>query len=321
MELGKIIDVPLRELWPGEATDFTPWLSKNLHILSETIGIDLELESTEVSAGDFSADIIAREISTNKIVVIENQFGNTDHRHLGQIITYASVLGAEIVVWIAENIRAEHKAAIEFLNRNLKESLQLFALEAKTIKIDASKPAFILDSICFPLEMPRASKANQNETNETKEKYRTFFQGLIDALREKYRFTNARAGQPQNWYTFASENSKIYKYSACFSLNSRIRVEIYIDCGSKEKNEAILDGLYASKDDIENELGYELSWEQLPTKRACRIALYRDGDIDAESETLNDIQNWAIANLLKFKSIFPRRIESTLGSLRESNEF
>ena len=139
-------------------------------------------------------------------------------------------------------------------------------------------------------------------------------------MREKHRFTNARAGQPQNWYTFASENSRIFKYSACFALNSRIRVEIYIDCGSKEKNEAILDGLYVSKDEIEKDIGFELSWEQLPTKRACRIALYRDGDIDSDSETLNEIQNWAITNLLKFKSIFPRKIESALDSLRETHE-
>ena len=78
MELGKVQNVVLRELWPGEATHFTPWLAQNLDLLADKLGMDLELESTEAVAGDFSADIIARDLSTSKLVVIENQFGSTD---------------------------------------------------------------------------------------------------------------------------------------------------------------------------------------------------------------------------------------------------
>lgn len=152
LELGAIENLPLKELWSGEATHFTPWLSQNLHVLAQKLGMDLELETTEASAGDFAADIIARDLSTNHLVVIENQFGNTDHRHLGQLITYSSVLGAGVVVWIAENIRSEHKSAIDFLNQNLKESLRLYALEASVIRIDNSKPAFVLSVISRPTE-------------------------------------------------------------------------------------------------------------------------------------------------------------------------
>lgn len=139
MDLGTIHPVALKELWSGEATHFTPWLAEHLDVLGEKLGMDLELESTEASAGDFSADIVARDLSTNKLVVIENQYGSTDHKHLGQLITYASVLGAGVVVWIAETIRPEHKSAMDFLNQNLKESLGLFAVKASAIRIDTSK--------------------------------------------------------------------------------------------------------------------------------------------------------------------------------------
>ena len=57
-------------------------------------------------------------------------------------------------------------------------------------------------------------------------KYRSFFQGLIDELKQTYKFTNAKTGQPQNWYTFASENSKVFKYSVSFSQGSRVRVPV-----------------------------------------------------------------------------------------------
>ena len=115
--------------------------------------MDLELESIETSAGDFSADIVARDLSTNRLVVIENQYGGTDHKHLGQLITYASVLGAGAVVWIAETLRPEHKSAMDFLNQNLKEGLRLYAVEASAVRIDDSKPAFVLTVISMPSEV------------------------------------------------------------------------------------------------------------------------------------------------------------------------
>lgn len=306
MDFGKIENIALREMWPGEATHFTPWLAKNLDILSDKLGMDLELESTEVGAGDFSADIIARDLSTNKVVVIENQFGGTDHRHLGQVITYSSVLTADVVVWIAESIRPEHKTAIDFLNQNLKEGLQLYAVEASVIKIDNSKPAFALTVVSMPTEAPSVAGDRTQQTSETKDKYKAYFQGLIDELRESHRFTNARAGQPQNWYTFSSENSRLFRYSTSFAQGGRVRVEVYIDCGDKEKNDRTFQCLESKKESIEKEYGAPLTWESLDSKRACRVAIYTDGDIDADSEELSEIRKWTVENLLKFKAVFPK---------------
>ncbi|MBI2839756.1 MAG: DUF4268 domain-containing protein [Acidobacteria bacterium] len=308
MELGSIQTVALKELFPGEATHFTPWLAQNLEMLGKKLGMDLELESTEASAGDFSADIVARDLSTNKLVVIENQYGGTDHKHLGQLITYASVLGAGAVVWIAETMRPEHKSAMDFLNQNLKESLGFYAVEASAIRIDESKPALVLTVISMPSEASVVPDISP-EPSEAKERYRTYFQSLIDELRETHKFTNARTGQPQNWYTFASENSKVYRYSTSFAQGGRVRVEVYIDCGDKAKNEQIFDCLLQHKEEIEAALRCELSWERLESRRACRIAVYRDGDIDADSETLADIKNWTIQNLLKFKAVFPAKFQ------------
>ena len=308
MDLGTIHAVALKELWTGEATHFTPWLAKNIDTLGNKLGMDLELESTEAAAGDFSADIIARDLSTNKLVVIENQYGSTDHRHLGQIITYASVLGAGAVVWIAETVRPEHKSAVDFLNQNLKEGLSLFAIEASAIRIDDSKPAFILNVVSMPVEVPLVAEVAP-APSETKERYRAFFQSLIDELRENHQFTNARSGQPQNWYTFASDNSKLYKYSTSFARGGRVRVEIYIDSGDKAKNEQLFDCLHERKSEIEIALGFNLEWERLDSSRACRIAVYRDGEIEADSELLADIRNWTVENLLKFKKVFPAKVQ------------
>lgn len=47
--LGSMSRVELREAWKDEAMDFTLWLAieANLKMLGDTLGLDLELETTE----------------------------------------------------------------------------------------------------------------------------------------------------------------------------------------------------------------------------------------------------------------------------------
>jgi hypothetical protein len=287
-------------------------IAANLELVSDKLGLELELESVESAAGDFSADIVAIDVATNRRVIIENQYGGTDHRHLGQILTYSSVLNASIVIWIAETIRSEHKSAIDFLNHNLRQTLQVFALEANIIRIDNSKPAFGLKVVCMPADASSLAGSNSSEATETQEKYRSYFQSLLDELRNVHKFTNAKAAQPQNWYTFTSDNSKVYKYSTSFAQGRRVRAEVYIDTGDKLRNEAIFDELYAKRQEIEAAYGATLEWEKLEAKRACRIAIYIDGDIDVDSEKLAEIKKWAVANLLKMKQVLPPYLESAI---------
>ena len=92
--VDRLVPVPIRKVWQDEARDLTPWLAGNIEALSEALGIDLELEGTEVRVGPFSADLVLRNANTGKRVVVENMMTNTDHDHLGKVITYAAGLEA-----------------------------------------------------------------------------------------------------------------------------------------------------------------------------------------------------------------------------------
>jgi len=119
--LGKFEEVKdIRTIWPHEARDFTKWLAEdeNLSTLSEAIGIDIILEEVESSVGRYNVDLYATEDDTGRKIIIENQLEETNHDHLGKLLTYASGKGAEIIIWIVKRSRDEHKQAIEWLNRN-----------------------------------------------------------------------------------------------------------------------------------------------------------------------------------------------------------
>jgi hypothetical protein len=103
VNFGKLECVDVRTCWLDEARDFTPWLAtpEGIALLSDSIGMELTVENTEVPVGPYAADILARDLTTDAYVVIENQLEKTDHDHFGKALTYAAVLGASTVIWIA----------------------------------------------------------------------------------------------------------------------------------------------------------------------------------------------------------------------------
>ncbi|MBL8848734.1 MAG: hypothetical protein JNG89_03580, partial [Planctomycetaceae bacterium] len=143
IKLAELQRVELREAWTNEATDFTPWLAleTNIRLLSEAIGIDLEVEAQEKSVGPFSADILCKDRATSNWVLIENQLEKTDHTHLGQLMTYAAGLKAVTIVWIASRIRDEHRAALDWLNEITDGAFNFFGLEVELWRIADSPPA------------------------------------------------------------------------------------------------------------------------------------------------------------------------------------
>lgn len=306
---GVLNKVGLREIWPHEASDFTPWLAENIDELGKALGMDLELIEQEASVGDFSLDILAKDLGTSRTVIVENQLTQTDHDHLGKLITYAAGFDASIVIWVSDSIREEHRQAMDWLNQRTDSETSFFGVVVEVIKIDDSKPAFNFKLVASPNEWQKNKKRQTQRTSvSTKgEKYQNYFQNLIDDLRDIHRFTSAKAGQPQNWYSFSSGVSGI-TYGANFSQGGKARAELYIDLGDHEKNKYVFDQLFNMKGEIEDSLGQEISWERLDNKRASRLALYIDGSIEESDSELEKVKNWHIEQLLKLKAALGKKI-------------
>ena len=144
-DLGELKLLNVRFKWTNEATEFTPWLAEedNLSRLGLALGLELELENTEVSVGPYSADILAKDIGNGKYVIIENQLEKTDHDHLGKAITYASFLDATAIVWIASDFTDEHKKALDWLNDHTSEELSFYGVKLELWQIENRDLRFV----------------------------------------------------------------------------------------------------------------------------------------------------------------------------------
>ena len=311
LDLATIQRVELRDVWSNEAAEFTPWLAENMSVLGEALGMELEVEAQEAPVGSYSLDILARD-GNGRQVVIENQLEATDHDHLGKLLTYAAGFDANVIVWIARNFRDEHREALDFLNRRTGEDTEFFGIEVELWQIDDSRLAPYFKPIVTPNKWRKQTVSDARKSgniSERNERYRGFYQKLIDTLREEHRFTNARKAQPDNWYLFSSKSRQGVQYGTTFDSRGRSRVELYIDTTDRDWNKQLFDRLEERKGDLESQFGETLEWERLDDKRVSRIAVVRPGSIDDGEETLAEIRAWMVERLLKFKQVFGPRLD------------
>lgn len=220
------------------------------------------------------------------------------------------------MIWIAEEVRDEHRQAMEWLNQKTDTETQFFAVVLEVLQIDDSKPALDFKLIVSPNEWQKSKKQNlPTNPPSRQEKYQSYFQSLIDELREKYKFTGARAGQPQNWYAFSSGIQSGIYYDTRFAQGSKVLAGISIYQKLCKNRIALFDALESRKAEIESNFGSLLEWNRTEEQQISSLAVYRDGNIESPDSELEAIREWHIENLLKLKEVFQPEIEKALETL------
>lgn len=303
INLGKLREIKdLRKVWPHEALDFTPWLAEddNLALLADAVGLEITLDETESSVGDFNVDIFATETGTDKKIIIENQLEDTNHDHLGKLITYASGKSADIIIWIVKRARAEHRAAIEWLNNHTDENIAFFLVEIKLYQIGDSNIAVKFEVVEKPNDWAKEIKRNTSNRPTLQARYEYWLAFNEHAFKNNSfaKAFNKRKPNTDHWMNFSVGSS------ACSISVSQIRkynyviVEWYI---SDDKE--LYHRFYENKNVIEKEMGIQLEWNELPEKKASRILTYKTVDFE-NKETWPEQFEWIMEVAMKMKKAF-----------------
>lgn len=216
VKLGKLQEVDIRKVWTHEQYDFSKWLSaeENIQELGNTLNLSLTDIETEKFVGSYRCDILCRDEITGKVVLIENQLEQTNHDHLGKILTYASGLDASVVVWVVASARDEHASAIEWLNKHTDDSISFFLIEIHAYKIGNSEPAPQFKIIEQPNDFAKAVKriAQDKGMNESQSYRLEFWTQFNDILEQRGRPFNKRKATTDAWYSIAIGSSECQIY-------------------------------------------------------------------------------------------------------------
>lgn len=278
IDLGNLKKIDPRDKWPNESSNFTPWLADYLDDLGNTLGLELEFENTEVAVGPYLADILAKDSGTNKYVVIENQLEKTNHDHLGKCITYASVLDASAMIWIATDFTDEHKKALDWLNDHTSDDISFYGVTLELWQIDDSKPAVRFNVTSKPAGIVRQTTVTKRleELTETKKLQLDFWTKFREKLLETRKVPSVQSARPQYWYDVSLGRSGVNLSNTANTYDNKIGVRAYI---SNRVADAVLPQLMDMRDNIEKEIGAQLEWNPNPENRDKIIRLLRDADL------------------------------------------
>lgn len=276
VNLGRLQKVELRDAWPHEATNFTPWLAEpeNLELLGETLGLELAVEAVEAPVDSFSADILAKDIATDRWVLIENQLEQTDHTHLGQILTYAAGLDAETIVWIAKDFRDPHRAAIDYLNRISSSEFNFFGVQVELFRIGDSAFAPSFNIVAKPNGWSKELSAKANDHGALSglhEEWRRYWTGFLKVAAEKG-LKVARKTPPSEGWCRIEQLKGGDPSAAIWAHWSKTKLRVLVWLQGEHRLEQF-DALFDDKAGIEKSAGDLLVWDRMESKKSSFIAL------------------------------------------------
>lgn len=295
IQLGKLERVNVRDVWKGEAQDFTPWLCKpeNISILSDAVGLDLEVQKAEFRIGEFRLDILAKVKGTEEVVVIENQFWKTDHTHLGQLLTYAAGVGqgggAKTVIWLAESFAEPHRSALDWLNRVTDPGIRFFGIEIELWRIGQSDPAPRFNLVSKPNVSQKQISQQTAVLSPTELLYQEFWNGFLALCDDQ----GTTLQLPDSGTTFSWLPTRIGTTGFGINLNAvkrskKLECQLWIE--SARAKDAFT-SLLTKRAEITEKLGSGVQFDEMPGRQGCKIFETSAGDV-ADREQWPAMYRW-----------------------------
>lgn len=311
MKLGTIKKMDLRDVWSSEASDFTPWLAKeeNISLLGDAIGLELEVESQEKNVGPFRADILARDLTSNHYVLIENQLEQTNHNHLGQIMTYAAGLDAFSIIWIAKSFTEEHRAALDWLNRITEENINFFGIEIEVIQIGDSLPAPQFKVVAKPNDWSKSvrSSASTGELTDTKLKQQQYWTEFKEYVEKNGSPFKVQKPSPQHWTNIALGRSNFYLSLTVNSQSHIICINLEIGGARAKEHFDKLRDLY--EEDSKEHISADIEWLRLDDRKSCMVKLSKSFNFTDESSR-DEQYAWFVEYVKKYIHYFRPKVKS-----------
>lgn len=304
--------VPIRTAWSNEATDFTPWLAReeNFATLAETLHFsEAEVEATEKGIGAFSADIVARDLEG--LILVENQLEQSDHTHLGQILTYLAGLGEPArVVWVCTKLREEHRAAIDWLNAHTPTDYAFFAVELELYRIDDSTAAPYFHVAARPNDWTRHQSARSrqavgNATTDLQRQYQRFWTDMAQRLADDDP-TFEKLTPPKFSFWTLGFGRVGFNLTLLATVRDRwIGAELTI---LDDEGKEIFDALVEQRTEIEADFGGALDWDRLDGRKSSRVGSRRYEVDPLDSENWPEFASWYQEQVAGLRTALSERV-------------
>jgi len=298
--------VSLREAWPNEASDFTPWLAENIERLSATLNLTLKQVGVEVALpGAGRVDIRATQAETGATVVIENQLGKSDDSHCLRLLGYAARAEANILVWVARSFSRYHRSILEWLNEA--DTIDVYAVRVRTYRVGDSLAADF-QTVVEPLQVRPGASASARKTTNTL--YAEFYRPLVARLRQKGVLTVGKGGWRGRWRSFQTGHSGAVYGTGLSGGKAKVFLS-FRGAGHRERFRALL----SRRDEIDGRLKGTVHWhDESQGSWKSSVVLEGDGvaDLTGPEEDLEAVRWWMADNLVSLRDALQTPLDEVM---------
>ncbi|MYB77155.1 MAG: DUF4268 domain-containing protein [Chloroflexi bacterium] len=302
--------VSLRDVFPNEAQDFTPWLANHLHLLESKLNLTLQLVKVEATLPEAGrVDILAQQVNTEAIVVIENQLGLSDDSHCLRLMGYAASAEANILVWVAQDFTDYHRSILSWLNES--DTIAVYAVAVRAYRVADAIAADFQLVVEPPQSQPGATPTSTRMNTNTF--YADFYRPVVAQLRRSDMFPVGRGGFRGRWRSFQTGYPEIFYVAGLSEGKALAHLSVY-----GADNQHIYHALTQHRADIDARLNNGAEWEE--GKDYSRIGLRTEAVIGDPKPDLETVGDWIAENLVRLRDVVQPYLDEMMNDAATSGD-
>ena len=142
-----------------------------------------------------------------------------------------------------------------------------------------------------------------DDLNRIQEERLVFWTGFNELIQKRGKPFGIRKATTKHYYHVAIGNSEAFVSIELVNKSENVVVELYIP-----NNKELFDSLYEQYEEIENDLGFSLTWDRLDEKKASRIKYYIYGLNLFDHSNYDQLMNLIIDVAIKMRDVFSKYI-------------
>lgn len=291
LEIQPLKLVRLREAWPDEARDFTPWLANNIDLLGDKLDLELEKVQTEVMLpGAGRVDIYAQQAKTDAKVVIENQLEESDDSHCLRLLGYAADAEANILVWVARDFKSYHKNILKWLNDA--DTIHVYAVTVRAYRVGEALAVDFHTVVEPPQSQPGPSRSANKNSNTL---YAEFYRPLVARLRQRGVQPVGKGGWRGQWRSFQTGHPNDVYATMLGGEKAKIFLSLN-GTGRQQRYRALL----RHREEIDGEVNDAIWGKEGGEFWDCCVTLESDETVSltAPEEKLESVRQWMADKLI-----------------------
>jgi hypothetical protein len=206
--VGKLRKINLNEVWANEVDGFASWLQQDeiLEMLGEALEVSLKPAGGDIPLDTLAGAVLAKDAKSGNYVIVLGHLDGLSHESFGKLIMYAAGLEAKAIVCVGQEITAEIRQSLDWLNMVSRDDVNFYATELELWRIDDSVPAPNFKVVCQPNMWARQLKMGQEDSESTDEPKTKEFSDSKAKKEDSGKGSKEKAGVPQGKSTPGSKD-------------------------------------------------------------------------------------------------------------------